>query len=142
MNVRAAALGVGVAVLVAAGSVLLGRASVDTHAAREQAYGNGYADGLRAGVAQGKQEGRALQEGESVVAGSRQPVRDAFTDGYRAGSNDVFAGYDGGWELSTPYVITLERGSGQISYRIGSRERLADGADYYLCAGGHRACRR
>ena len=57
--------------------------------------------------------------------GSAGPgARAAFAAGYAAGANDVFAGFDGGWSLSQPYVITLARGSGAVTYRIDSR-RLA-----------------
>ena len=48
----------------------------------------------------------------------------AFAAGYAAGANDVFAGFDGGWSLSQPYVNALARGSGGVTYRIDSR-RLA-----------------
>ena len=33
----------------------------------------------------------------------------------------VVGGFDGGWSLSQPYVITLARGSGAVAYRIDSR---------------------
>ena len=32
----------------------------------------------------------------------RREPRDAFDDGYQAGANDVFGGYDGGWDLGSP----------------------------------------
>ena len=57
----------------------------------------------------------------------RLGARAAFDAGYAAGANDVFGGFDGGWSLSEPYVITLARGSGAVTYRIDSR-RLARGA--------------
>ena len=79
------------------------------------------AAGLRDGRAAGLSEGRALQASESAPAGSRGAVRRAFAAGYTAGANDVFGGFDGGWSLSAPYVITLRRGSGAITYRIDSR---------------------
>lgn len=40
-----------------------------------------------------------------------------------AGANDAFSGYDGGWAVSTPYLVTLEPGDRQITYRIASRTR-------------------
>jgi hypothetical protein len=45
----------------------------------------------------------------------------AFRDGHAAGANDVVSSYDGGWRLGVRYVITLERGSGAITYRIAAR---------------------
>jgi flagellar biosynthesis/type III secretory pathway protein FliH len=79
----------------------------------------GHAVGVREGHAAGLQEGRALQ-----ATGAGAGARAAFAAGYAAGANDVFAGFDGGWALSQPYVITLARGRGAVTYRIDSR-RLA-----------------
>ena len=76
-----------------------------------------------------------LQEGASVPKTLRKAVRASFNDGYAAGGNDAFQGYDGGWTMGQPYVIVLEPGSGQIVYRIRSRTPLEAGVDYYLC--GH-----
>ncbi len=96
-------------VALAGGGFAVGRVSADT--------GAGHDAGVREGHAAGLQEGRALQ-----VSG--RGARAAFAAGYAAGADDVFAGFDGGWSLSLPYVITLARGSGAITYRIDSR-RLA-----------------
>ena len=92
---RVALLGVAIAAVAFA----LGRASVDTDAARDDGRAQGQAAGLRAGRAVGIREGRALQQ--------KAPARKAFRAGYTAGANDVFGGFDGGWSLGTPYVITL-----------------------------------
>jgi len=74
-------------------------------------------------AAGGLQEGQALAE--STAAGpapdDRAHVRDAFNDGYRAGANSVFSGYDGGWSLGRAYVIVLAGGANGISYRITAR---------------------
>ena len=96
----------------AVGGFALGRTTADTDAGRDA--------GVRAGRAAGLEEGRALQETGSSPRGTRA----AFDAGYAAGANDVFGGFDGGWSLSEPYVITLARGSGAVTYRIDSR-RLA-----------------
>ena len=99
----------------AAGAFALGRGTADTDAGHEA--------GVREGRAAGLQEGRALQATGSSPHGARA----AFDAGYAAGANDVFGGFDGGWSLSSPYVISLRKGSGAIAYRIDSR-RLARGA--------------
>jgi hypothetical protein len=80
---------------------------------RETAGGD---PGFDAGRAQGVEEGRALQ----VAPAARR----AFQAGYAAGANDVFGGYDGGWYLGQPYVITLAKGHGPVAYRIDSRRQL------------------
>jgi hypothetical protein len=84
-----------------AGLFLLGRATA------------GGDEGFDAGRAQGVREGRALQ----VAPAARQ----AFAAGYAAGANDVFGGYDGGWDFGRPYTITLAHGDDGITYRIASR---------------------
>lgn len=134
------ALGLIAGLLVGASLVLVGRATVDTTSRPGTTRSDDYFAGLRAGEAQGRQEGRALQEGSSLPAGSRRPVTDAFNAGYVAGSNDAFAGYDGGWSVSVPYVVTLEKGTGQIVYRIGSRTSIEPNVNYYLCANGRDIC--
>lgn len=132
------------ALVLAAGLFVAGRATTETTATQETGYqageSAGYLQGLRAGPVQGRQEGRALQEGAALAPDSRQPVQDAFTAGYTAGANDVFGQYDGGWYLSTPYVITVEQGSAPIAYRIGSRTALAPGVSYHLCPDRHGVC--
>ena len=99
-------------VALAAGGFAVGRVSADTDAGHDAGVREGHAAGLR--------EGRALQATGSSPTGARA----AFDAGYAAGANDVFAGFDGGWSLSQPYVITLARGSGAVTYRIDSRRAL------------------
>ena len=112
-------------VAVAGGAFAIGRESADTDGARGEGRAAGLragrAEGLREGRAAGLTEGRALQLGESVPGAFREAARRAFEAGYTAGANDAFAGFDGGWSFSTPYVITLRKGSGAITYRIDSR---------------------
>ena len=96
-------------VALAGGGFAVGRVSADS--------GAGHDAGVREGHAAGLEEGRALLA--TGVPG--QGARAAFDAGYAAGANDVFAGFDGGWSLSQPYVITLARGSGAVAYRIDSR---------------------
>jgi hypothetical protein len=108
-----------VCVALAGGAFALGRASVDTDTARDEgrAAGEaaGQAAGLRAGRAVGIREGRALQQPAAA--------RKAFQAGYTAGANDVFGGFDGGWSLGTPYVITLGKGADGVVYRIDKRSK-------------------
>ena len=134
------------AALVAGAGILVGRATVDTHEAHDRGYRSGlydgYFDGLPVGEAQGRREGRVLQEGSSLPAAGRQVATAAFDEGYAAGANDVFAGYDGGWAQSTPYVVTVRRTQGDIGYRIASRALYEDGVAYFPCPAGHGLCQR
>lgn len=128
-------------VLAGAGLFLVGR--VTASPAPEYPSSNGigdYFDGLRVGEAEGRRQGRALQEGQALPAHDLRPVRDAFNAGYAAGQNDVFAGYDGGWTLHVPWVITIEPGSAKVTYRIAGRTQLEPGVDYYLCQDGTALC--
>lgn len=102
--------------------------------------GQTYIDGLIAGEAQGREEGRALQIGEGLPADARKIVTGAFVAGYTAGADDVFGGYDGGWATQAPYVVTLAPGTGAVTYRIGSRTQMQPGIAYFLCPDGHSLC--
>jgi hypothetical protein len=126
------------AVLVAAagaGLFLLGRATAGGSSS-PGGYYDGYFAGLRAGEAQGREEGRAEQEVAELPAGDRARTSKAFRDGYTAGFNDAFAGYDGGWTTGEPYVVVLEPGAGQVVYRIATREVIKPGFNYYRCSAG------
>jgi hypothetical protein len=135
------------ALVVAAGLVLLGRVTA-AGAARAEGYRAGLAagdargrqEGRAAGRADGLREGRALQQATSLPPGARDAARAAFEAGYAAGADDVFGGYDGGWSLSSPYVVTLARGGGATTYRIDSRVPLQQGVAYYLCPRSHALC--
>ena len=114
-----------VAVLAAVALVALGRATAPPSAARARGYHDGsvagYADGFRAGRAEGLQEGQALAETAALPPAARARARDTFDDGYRAGANSVFSGYDGGWQLGRPYVIVLATAANGVTYRIAAR---------------------
>ena len=131
-----------IAVLVGAalgtGLFLAGRLTDDTDDARTA----GYYSGLRQGESRGIQEGRALQLTDGLPQDVRKAARTAFDAGYTAGANDAFGGYDGGWYVSRPYLITLARGSGPITYDLSSSTMLHAGTDYFLCPHARRICQR
>lgn len=139
-------IAVAAVVIAVGGGALLGRATVDLHSAHQKGYqaglDEGYFKGLPVGEAQGRREGRALEEGIALPAADRKPVADAFNDGYAAGANDAFAGYDGGWAIGTPYVIVLQPSNANITYRIASRTPVKNGVSYYLCPDGKGLCQR
>jgi hypothetical protein len=141
-------IGIGIVVVAALGGGLyaLARATADTGAARDGGYRQGHVDGyltgLQDGARQGRLEGRSAQEVAALPAGARQPARAAFRAGYAAGANDVFAGYDGGWGLGVPYVVTVSGAAGAITYRIAARTELRPGVAYYLCPDGRALCHR
>jgi len=131
------------AVLALGVAFVLGRLTAPDHpAAKQKAAGGDYFAGLRAGEAQGRQEGRALQAGAELPANEKDVARRAFDAGFAAGGNDVFEGYDGGWDKSRPWIITLDAGTGQLVYRIASREQVRAGVNYYLCPDGHSLCQQ
>jgi hypothetical protein len=65
----------------------------------------------------GVREGRQLQVPPQA--------RDAFQAGYEAGADDVFGGFDGGWDYDVPYVITLKKGTDGVTYAIATRRKLS-----------------
>ena len=116
---------VALAVLAAAALVGLGRATAPTTAARARGYHDGttagYADGFSAGRAEGVREGQAIAETAGMPPAARARARATFDDGYRAGANNAFGGFDGGWELGRPYVVVLAKGADGVTYRIAAR---------------------
>jgi hypothetical protein len=131
-----------VGVAMAAGLFLLGRHDADTGAAQDRGYAAGYSSGLHRGEARGLREGRAFQVTAALPKEAKAAARAEFDSGYTAGANDVFSGYDGGWYTSSPYLITLAKGDGPVTYDIGSRIMLAAGVDYFLCPHAHTVCHR
>ena len=131
-----------IALALGAGLFLLGRVTSnadDRYAAGRSA---GYYSGLRQGESRGVQEGRSLQFATSLPEDSREALRASFDAGYTAGANDTFGGYDGGWYVSTPYLITLAKGSGAITYDLSSRTLLHGDTDYFLCPNTQKICHR
>ena len=126
-----------VVISAAAGLVAFGWASAGTATARSDGYQEGrtagYADGVHDGRAAGLQEGRALQVPLTLPSGLQDATKAAFDEGYAAGANDVFGGYDGGWDLDSPYIVVLTRAGKGIVYRIRSRTPLQRGVIYRLC---------
>ena len=64
---------------------------------------------------------------------SPRPRPGSYDDGYRAGREDAFSGYDGGWILGEPYIVTLRRGGPGITYRFARRWPLLLGREYRSC---------
>jgi hypothetical protein len=103
-------------------------------------HDRGYDAGLRDGEAQGVREGRAYQVTQALPEDMKGKAEKVFDTGYAAGQNDAFGGFDGGWGLAEPYVISLDRGRGSVTYRIASRTPLQEGTAYFLCPRSHALC--
>jgi hypothetical protein len=127
---------VAAAVVLGAGLVALGRYTAGTDAARDRGYAAGRADGEADGI----RVGRGIQLTQSLPPDAQGAARDAFAAGYTAGENDVFNGYDGGWDMSAPYVVVLVPAGGGVTYRIGTRTELHGGVNYYLCPDSRTLC--
>ena len=122
------------------GSFALGRST--GHTPSPKPADSGYSAGFQAGRAVGVQEGRALQVGQEVSGTDRDAATAQFNSGYVAGINDAFGGYDGGWSLAEPYVVTLAAGTNGATYRIVTRTIVVAGVNYYLCADGSGICQQ
>jgi hypothetical protein len=103
---------------------------------------SGYSAGFQAGRAVGVQEGRALQVGQALSGEDRDAATAQFNSGYVAGINDAFGGYDGGWSVAEPYVVTLAAGTNGATYRIATRTIVVAGVSYYLCPDGSGICQQ
>jgi hypothetical protein len=87
------------------------------------------------GHARGVVDGRVLQGSMPLAPSERAAVGQAFRNGYAAGQTDAFGGYDGGWTIGDPYVVTLRAGGSGITYRFASRTPMVKGQAYYRCRG-------
>ena len=76
--------------------------------------------------------GRASVDRRPAPAAVR-PHAGSYDEGYRAGREDAFSGYDGGWILGEPYIVTLRRGGPGITYRFARRWPLLPGREYRSC---------
>jgi hypothetical protein len=121
------------------GSFVLGRATAPAPSPQAPTDA-GFSEGFQAGRAVGVQEGRALQAGQALTGADRDATTAQFNSGYLAGVNDVFGGYDGGWSVAEPYVVTLVAGTGGVTYRIATRTAMVAGVSYYLCPDGSGIC--
>ncbi len=71
--------------------------------------------------------------GRRPAPAAARPQPGSYNDRYLAGREDAFAGYDGGWALGEPYIVTLRRGGPGITYRFARRWPLLAGREYRYC---------
>jgi len=113
---------------VGASCFFVGRLSAPTLAG---SYHAGYTDGQIAGV----EQGRSIQGSQSILPADAKSAQDAYKKGYADGENDAFIlQFDGGWKLDTPYIVTVTRATGDITYRFSMRDLMEPGKSYYACA--------
>jgi hypothetical protein len=118
---------IAVVVAVGVGCFFVGRVSAPT---RTGTYLAGYTDGQIAGV----EQGRSIQGSQSILPADAKSAQDAYKKGYADGANDAFIlQFDGGWKLNTPYIVTVTRAAGDITYRFSMRDRMDPGKSYYTC---------
>lgn len=56
-----------------------------------------------------------------------------YSDGYHAGREAAFQGFDGGWGLGEPYIVVLRRGPSGTTYRFAHRWAVLPGREYRSC---------
>jgi hypothetical protein len=56
-----------------------------------------------------------------------------YADGYHAGREAAFSGFDGGWSLGDPYIVVLRHGRRGTTYRFARRWPLLPGREYRSC---------
>jgi hypothetical protein len=76
--------------------------------------------------------GRATA-GRRTIRVTAPPRPGSYDEGYIAGREDAFSGYDGGWVLGQPYIVTLRHGGRGITYRFARRWPVLPGRTYRTC---------
>jgi hypothetical protein len=72
--------------------------------------------------------------GRGSVDAPPAPVpRGGYADGFRAGREAAFSGFDGGWSYGEPYIVTLRRGGPGVTYRFARRWPMLPGRTYRTC---------
>jgi hypothetical protein len=118
---------VAVVAAIGVGCFFIGRSTAPT---RTGTYLAGYTDGQIAGV----QQGRAIQGSQSILPADAKSAQDAYKKGYSDGENDAFIlQFDGGWKVNAPYIVTVTRATGDITYRFSMRDLMEPGKSYYTC---------
>lgn len=92
---------------------------------------SGTAAGTKAGQAQGQKEGEA----KGTEKGKQQGVAEGTADGAAAALGNFSS-----WSTSTPYVITMDQGSGDVPYSVASRTLMQPDTFYKICASGTGVC--
>jgi hypothetical protein len=146
------ALAVAVGLLLVAGAAAAGYFGGYAAADRDGALEHGKVLGRAAGYAEGKLEGHksgyaaghrdaALDYVPGTSAykrifnkGRKAGLADGRADGYTAGSADAFAGFDGGWEIGSWYMVHFGQPVGSERYRINWRVPMDTGKSYNVCA--------
>jgi hypothetical protein len=75
----------------------------------------------------------AFLAGRATAGGSAHVVARPHPGSYDAGWEDAFSGFDGGWVLGDPYVVTLRHGGPGLTYRFDRRWPLLPGHEYRIC---------
>ena len=66
--------------------------------------------------------------------GKAQGQAEGDATGVKNGANAALGGF-GGWDTKSPYIITMETGSGNVPYTISSRQPMSPNNAYRICAG-------
>jgi hypothetical protein len=72
-------------------------------------------------------------ESRRPAAHSARVQPGSYAGGYRAGREDAFSGFDGGWIIGQPYIVMLRHGGHGITYRFARRWPLLPGREYRSC---------
>lgn len=96
---------------------------------------SGTAAGTKAGKEQGQKEGQQQGEAEGTEKGKQEGVAEGTADG----ANQALGNFSS-WNTSTPYVILMGTGSGDVPYSISSRTLMQPDTFYKICASGQGVC--
>lgn len=71
--------------------------------------------------------------GGAFLFGRATATQSTPPGGYYAGREDAFSGFDGGWVLGDPYIVTLRHGGPGVTYQFARRWPLLPGREYRIC---------
>lgn len=98
-------------------------------------YNAGAASGAAAGKKAGQAQGQKSGEAEGTEKGKQQGVAEGTADGAAAALGNF-----SNWSTTTPYVITMDQGSGDVPYTVASRTLMQPDTFYKICASGSGVC--
>ena len=94
-------------------------------------YNEIYADGAKTGSAKGQKSGEAQ--------GSEKGKQQGVAEGTAAGANQALGNFSS-WNTSTPYVVEMTQGSGDVPYTVENRLLMQPDTLYKICASGSGIC--
>lgn len=102
-------------------------------------YAKGAADGNAAGQKSGEASGQAQGEKEGVAKGTEKGQAEGEATGTADGASQALGGFSS-WSTDSPYVVTMDSGSGDVPYVVQNRTQMEPDTNYKICSSGSGIC--